>query len=100
MFLRRHFCRWKTIAQPLTHYYSGWAGTRLRGEGRFSVGSISCTEEGEGLLFFGICVLMALALYLLLLGASRGKDWEREDREQLEYLRQYQAKREEKRKRK
>ena len=43
---------------------------------------------------------MALALYLLLLGAARGKDWEREDREQLEYLRQYQAKREEKRKRK
>ena len=52
------------------------------------------------MLFFGICVLMALALYLLLLGASRGKDWEREDREQLEYLLQYQARREKKRKRK
>lgn len=52
------------------------------------------------MLFLGICVLMALALYLVLLGAARGKDWEREDREQLEYLREYQAKREEKRKRK
>ena len=50
------------------------------------------------MLFFGFCVLMALALYLLLLGAARGKDWEREDREQMEYLRQCQRKREEKRK--
>lgn len=80
--------------------YNSRAGILPRGEGHFSAGSISCTEEGTGLLFFGICVLMALALYLLLLGASRGKDWEQEDREQLEYLRQYQARREKKRKRK
>lgn len=52
------------------------------------------------MVFLGICVFMALALYLLLLGAARGKDWEREDREQMEYLRQYQAKRAEKRKQK
>ena len=36
------------------------------------------------MLFFGICVLMDLELYLILLGAARGKDWEREDREQRE----------------
>ena len=52
------------------------------------------------MVFLGICVVIAVALYLLLLGAARGKDWEREDWEQMEYLRQYQAKREEKRKRK
>ena len=34
-------------------------------------------------------VLAALVDYALLVVSARGKDWQQEDREQMEYLRQY-----------
>lgn len=42
-----------------------------------------------GMLFLGLCALCGLGLYLIMRGAARDKDWEREDREQLEYLRRW-----------
>ena len=46
-------------------------------------------DLGMGMLFLGLCALCGLGLYLIMRGAARDKDWEREDREQLEYLRRW-----------
>ena len=42
-------------------------------------------------MVFGIIALVLAALvdYALLVASARGKDWQQEDREQMEYLRQY-----------
>ena len=42
-------------------------------------------------MVFGIIALVLAALvdYALLVAFARGKDWQQEDREQMEYLRQY-----------
>ena len=41
-----------------------------------------------GIMLFAL-VLAALVDYALLVAFARGKDWQQEDREQMEYLRQY-----------
>lgn len=42
-------------------------------------------------MVFGIIALVLAALvdYALLVASARGKDWQQEDREQMEYLHQY-----------
>lgn len=42
-------------------------------------------------MVFGIIALVLAALvdYALLVASARGKNWQQEDREQMEYLRQY-----------
>ena len=41
-------------------------------------------------MIMGVFLILAMAFfYLLLRGASRERDWAREDQEQLEYLREY-----------
>lgn len=52
-------------------------------------------------MVIGVLVcLFAVGCYLFLLGASQGRDWAQEDREQEEYLKEYCFRKQQKRKNK